>query len=62
MDDLLSGPEIPSDYGSVMVEWYRDTSRGVIVRDFAVQHIGLYRTLCTSLESEQNVLDRFFQR
>ncbi len=42
MDDLLSGPEIPSDYGSVMVEWYRDTSRGVIVRDFAVQHIGLY--------------------
>lgn len=42
MDDLLNQPQIPSDYGDVMVELYRDKSQDVLTRDFAVQHIGLY--------------------
>ena len=42
MDDLLNQQQIPSDYGDVMVELYRDKSQDVLTRDFAVQHIGLY--------------------
>lgn len=42
MDELLNQPQIPSDYGDVMVELYRDKSQDVLTRDFAVQHIGLY--------------------
>ena len=42
MDDLLNAEPIPSDYGRVMVDLFRDRSRDVYTRDFAVQHIGLY--------------------
>ena len=42
MDKLLNQQQIPSDYGDVMVELYRDKSQDVLTRDFAVQHIGLY--------------------
>ena len=42
MDDLLNQQQIPSDYGDVMVELYRDKSHDILTRDFAVQHIGLY--------------------
>lgn len=42
MDELLNQPQIPSDYGDVMIELYRDKSQDVLTRDFAVQHIGLY--------------------
>lgn len=42
MDDLLDEEPIPSDYGQVMVDLFRDLSQDVYTRDFAVQHIGLY--------------------
>lgn len=42
MDDLLDEEPIPSDYGQVMVDLFRDRSQDVYTRDFAVQHIGLY--------------------
>ena len=42
MDDILDGEPIPSDYGQVMVDLFRDLSQDVYTRDFAVQHIGLY--------------------
>lgn len=42
MDALLDQPEIPADYGRTMVSIFRDRSRGVLERGFAVQHIGLY--------------------
>ena len=42
MDELLDRPVIPADYGATMVALYRDASNDTIVRDFAVQHIGLY--------------------
>ena len=42
MDELLDRPVIPADYGATMVALYRDASNDAIVRDFAVQHIGLY--------------------
>lgn len=42
MDALLDQPEIPADYGRTMVSIFRDRSRGVLERSFAVQHIGLY--------------------
>ena len=42
MDELLDRPVIPADYGATMVVLYRDAANDIIVRDFAVQHIGLY--------------------
>lgn len=42
MDKLLNQPQMPSDYGDVMIGLYRDKSQDVLTRDFAVQHIGLY--------------------
>ena len=42
MDSLLSQPELPLDYAATMMRIARDRSNHVIVRDFAVQHIGLY--------------------
>ena len=42
MDALLNQPQIPSDYGAVMIDLYLDKSQDVLTRDFAVQHIGLY--------------------
>ena len=42
MDELLNQPQVPSDYGDVMIGLYRDKSQDVLTRDFAVQHIGLY--------------------
>lgn len=42
MDEMLNRSEIPSDYADTMVALFRDKSRGDVVRDFAVQHIGLY--------------------
>ncbi len=42
MDELLDRPVIPADYGATMVMLYRDAANDIIVRDFAVQHIGLY--------------------
>lgn len=42
MDELLNQPQVPSDYGDVMIGIYRDKSLDVLTRDFAVQHIGLY--------------------
>ena len=42
MDNLLNEEPIPSDYGQVMVDLFRDRSQDVYTRDFAVQHIGLY--------------------
>ena len=42
MDKLMNQPQIPSDYGDVMLGLYRDKSQDILTRDFAVQHIGLY--------------------
>ena len=42
MDKLLNQPQMPFDYGDVMIGLYRDKSQDVLTRDFAVQHIGLY--------------------
>ena len=42
MDEMLNRSEIPADYAETMVALFRDKSRGDVVRDFAVQHIGLY--------------------
>ena len=42
MDEMLNRSEIPADYAETMVGLFRDKSRGDVVRDFAVQHIGLY--------------------
>lgn len=42
MDALLNEEPIPSDYGWVMVDLFRDQGQDVYTRDFAVQHIGLY--------------------
>lgn len=42
MDELLDREPIPSDYGEVMVGLFRDSGQDVYVRDFAVQHVGLY--------------------
>ena len=42
MDDLLNQNPMPSDYGRVMVDLFRDKSLDAYTRDFAVQHIGLY--------------------
>ena len=42
MDALLDRPQVPSDYGDVMIGLYRDKSQDVLTRAFAVQHIGLY--------------------
>lgn len=40
MDALLNQPQIPADYADVMICLYRDKTRDVVTRDFAVQHIG----------------------
>ena len=37
MDKLLNQPQMPSDYGDVMIGLYRDKSQDVLTRDFAVQ-------------------------
>ena len=42
MDEMLNRSEIPVDYAETMVAVFRDKSQGDVVRDFAVQHIGLY--------------------
>ena len=42
MDEMLNRSEIPADYAETMVALFRDKSQGDVVRDFAVQHIGLY--------------------
>ena len=42
MDEMLNRSEIPADYAETMVRLFRDKSRGDVIRDFAVQHIGLY--------------------
>ena len=42
MDEMLNRSEIPADYAETMVALFRDRSRGDVIRDFAVQHIGLY--------------------
>ena len=42
MDEMLNRSEIPADYAETMVALSRDKSQGDVVRDFAVQHIGLY--------------------
>ena len=42
MDEMLNRSEIPADYAETMVAVFRDKSLGDVVRDFAVQHIGLY--------------------
>ena len=42
MDEMLNRSEIPADYAETMVALFRDKSRGDVVRDFAVQHMGLY--------------------
>ena len=42
MDAMLNRSEIPADYAETMVALFRDKSRGDVIRDFAVQHIGLY--------------------
>ena len=42
MDEMLNRSEIPADYAETMVALFRDKSRGDVIRDFAVQHIGLY--------------------
>ena len=42
MDEMLNRSEIPADYAETMVALFRDKLRGDVVRDFAVQHIGLY--------------------
>ena len=42
MDEMLNRSEIPADYAETMVALSRDRSQGDVIRDFAVQHIGLY--------------------
>ena len=42
MDEMLNCSEIPADYAETMVALFRDKSQGDVIRDFAVQHIGLY--------------------
>ena len=42
MDEMLNRSEIPTDYAETMVAIFRDKSHGDVIRDFAVQHIGLY--------------------
>ena len=42
MDEMLNRGEIPTDYAETMVALFRDKSQGDVIRDFAVQHIGLY--------------------
>ena len=42
MDEMLNRSEIPADYAETMVALFRDKSQDDVVRDFAVQHIGLY--------------------
>ena len=42
MDEMLNRSEIPADYAETRVALFRDKSRGDVVLDFAVQHIGLY--------------------
>ena len=42
MDEMLNRGEIPADYAETMIALFRDKSQGDVVRDFAVQHIGLY--------------------
>ena len=42
MDEMLKRSEIPADYAETMVALFRDRSQGDVIRDFAVQHIGLY--------------------
>ena len=42
MDGMLNRSEIPADYAETMVALFSDKSRGDVIRDFAVQHIGLY--------------------
>ena len=42
MDEMLNRSEIPADYAKTMVAIFRDKSQGDVIRDFAVQHIGLY--------------------
>ena len=42
MDALLDRPQVPPDYGDVMIGLYRDKSQDVLTRAFAVQHIVLY--------------------
>jgi len=42
MDEMLNKGEIPTDYAETMVALFRDKSQGDVIRDFAVQHIGLY--------------------
>ena len=42
MDEMLNRSEIPTDYAETMVALFRDKSQGDVIRDFAVQHIGLY--------------------
>ena len=42
MDEMLNRSEIPADYADTMVALFRDKSQGDVIRDFAVQHIGLY--------------------
>ena len=42
MDEMLNRSDIPADYAEAMVAIFRDKSHGDAIRDFAVQHIGLY--------------------
>ena len=42
MDEMLNRSEIPADYAETMVALFRDKTQGDVIRDFAVQHIGLY--------------------
>ena len=42
MDEMLNRSEIPADYAETMVALFRDKSQGDVIRDFAIQHIGLY--------------------
>ena len=42
MDEMLNRSDIPADYAEAMVAIFRDKSHGDVIRDFAVQHIGLY--------------------
>ena len=42
MDAMLNRSEIPTDYAETMVALFRDKTQGDVIRDFAVQHIGLY--------------------
>ena len=42
MDEMLNRSEIPADYAETMVALFHDKSQGDVIRDFAVQHIGLY--------------------